>query len=312
MIKIVEMATRVRVIADPTDTAYLQKVIVGMRYQPPDYWRADSYQVWKNTNGERGWDGYHYPLKTAGTRTVAEAGRGHLDEILSRFADYGVELDTSKMLPRPFADITPDDIPDDLVTSQHELDEHQRRGVAEWIKHAMGVCQVTVGGGKTMMFASAIAFVKRRYPSSRWLYLVPTERLVRQATGDLKGFLPDFTITQFGGGKPPPRDDNGNFVDPGGDIIVATVATLHANFVEFKVRGFFKTFMGLLVDECHHAPSPSWMKSILETPAFWRFGASDSTREKDVVRGTAVRGLCGPIRSETEADRKSTRLNSSH
>lgn len=50
-----------------------------------------------------------------------------------------------------------------------------------------------------------------------------------------------------------------------------------------------------VVHNCHHAGSKSSQKILEATPAFFRFGASDTTKEDDERRWNDVRGLFGPV-----------------
>jgi superfamily II DNA or RNA helicase len=152
-----------------------------------------------------------------------------------------------------------------------------------------------VSGGKTAIFFGIAALVKIRQPEVRCLYLVPSERLVKQVTLEGKRFLPDWHITQFGGGK----DD-----DTGKDVVVATVSILNKRFKKLLLSGWFRTFTVLLVDECHHlASGKSWQEVVRRIPAFYRFGASDSLkneREEDLGLAITLRGFMGPERHEVE------------
>ena len=145
----------------------------------------------------------------------------------------------------------------------------------------------------TAMFCAAAAMIKRRFPESRFLYLTPTERLINQVYRESKKFLPDWDITQFGGGK---KNCEGK------DMVVATAACMHANYDELTYEKWFRTFMTVLVDESHHSSSESWQRILLSTPAFFRLGASDTTREDDVVAFSRIHGLVGPIRNRVEVD----------
>jgi superfamily II DNA or RNA helicase len=104
--------------------------------------------------------------------------------------------------------------------------------------------------------------------------------------------LPGWKISQAGGGK---KDFDG------GDLVVATMATLHRNVVPLVKSGWFQGFTVLLVDEVHHAgTAKTWQTVIRLCPALFRFGASDSVKDKrkeDIVAGLAIRGLFGPVRA---------------
>jgi superfamily II DNA or RNA helicase len=264
-----------------------------MRFRPESYWRSEAYQLFKISNGERGWDGYAYPLKGLNVRPkpndVAEANRGHLDTIVGLAKAFGIQLDLSKLLPRPFHDLVPDDLPDDLIEADFELDEGQRRCITSWLVHTMGVQHIAVNGGKTACFAAVAEMIKRKYPTARVLYTTQTERLVRQAYRDMCGFLPGWDISQFGGGK---KNREGR------DMVISTNAIIGRNFKILKGEKWFKSFMVVLFDESHHASSPTCQKFLPEIPAFFRLGASDSMKEGDEGRSVTITGLVGPRRDE--------------
>jgi len=267
----------------------IKKLRFAYRLQPPDYWRSPRYQLFKQTEGERGWDGYLYPFEIL-SKTVGRIMRGHLEDLKMKAADLDIELDLSGVIPRPYANIVADDIPHDIVNDPNPPYPHQVEAVVQWMRAGIGINEITVSGGKTRTFCMAAAVVKRRSPKCRTLYLCSTERLVSQAYKDAKAFLPDWHITQFGGGK---RDNTG------ADMVVSTYAIVGKNFNE--LLPWLKTFMILMVDECHHASSPTLEKIIPAVPAFFKFGASDSAKEDDVIRGFKIRGLLGPVLTEVRA-----------
>lgn len=292
MIKLKETATRLS-LEGPTD--HIEQLIVSFRYHPASYWMSDAYQLYKSTNGKSGWDGYLYPMRRLSWghgKTTAEIARGFLDDVVERVKRYSFGLDDHDLLIRPFSGISVEDIPKDIVKSDFELDDLQLAAIAAWLDGVIGINYVTVSGGKTVMFAAAAAMIKRRYPKARFLYFTQSERLVRQVHTELVKFLPDWHITRFGGGS---KDDTGK------DIVVVTGAMLNKHFKRLKNEGWFKTFMGVLVDEVHHAASPTWSKVLAVVPAFFRLGASDTMCEDDPARWHTIRGLVGPIRSKIEA-----------
>jgi superfamily II DNA or RNA helicase len=259
-------------------------LIVQLRFRPPSYWRSSAYVLFKQTKGQYGWDGYTCPLKLKGEE--GEIPRGHLNDLKNAADVLGIGLNLDAMLQRPFRGLLADDIPSDIIEGQHGLDPAQRECVANWLNESIGINHISVNGGKTACFAGAAAFIKRSYPKSRVLYITQSERLVRQAFKDMAVFLPDWHITQFGGGV---REKDGK------DLVIATAAILNKNFKELKDDGWFKTFVAVLVDESHHASSPSFQKILKSIPAFFRLGASDTLREDDLVRSSLIRGSIGPI-----------------
>ena len=236
MVHVKETSSRLVLTGTRSDLETLSK---AYRVRPPEYWRSPKWELYKKTKGEHGWDGYIYPLKVRGTTGVL--ARGHLDDLRMKAIQYDVSLDESGVLRRPYAGMTIDDVPTDLVKSEYPDYPHQRDIVWKWLQQCMGIGEITVSGGKSRCACMVSAMLKRKLKKLRVLWLVPTERLVKQATEDAKGFLPDWNITQYGGGK---RDNTG-------DLVIATYAIVGRNFAE--LQEWMGTFNVLLVDECFPA-----------------------------------------------------------
>lgn len=313
-IKIQETPTRILLSGPPAELAEIAK---SYEYRPDNYWMADSYQIFRQWRGQikkaikdgneslaqaledqpRGWDGWTrlMKIKQLGEVGHSELQRGHLADVLDHLEALEIEVDASKLLKNPFDGITIEDIPDDLLAV--DLDpqqwEIQKRCVLAWLSHGMGRNKVTVSGGKTAMFCAAAAMVKLKFPAARFLYFTPTERLRAQVYTEAKKFLPDWDITKFGGGKDSSPD--------GKDMVVATAAIMNKRFLELHKSGWFKTFMGLLLDENQFACSPSLEKCIRASSAYFRFSASDTTKEDNIAAHLALTGACGPIYERVEA-----------
>ena len=268
----------------------LKRINEAMSFRPPEYWRAHSYTLFQQSGGARGWDGFLRPF-TFQAETVAIVLRGHLETVLKHCEAFDIDTKLA-LLVRPFAELVPDDLPDDLIKAPFELDEDQRICIVELLKHTYGTARVTVSGGKTAIFAGAMAAIKRQYPAVQFLYMTQAERLVSQVYEEMQKFLPSWTISKYGGGS---RELNG-------DLVVATTQMIHKNFNALRAEKFFARFHGLMVDECHHASSRSMEKIIRACVAMFRFGASDSVKEQDIVKGTLIRGLLGPIRHIIDAE----------
>lgn len=288
MLYLVENTTHLRVSGPPE---WLDAISEHFKFRPNGYLYAPSYERWKISKGEDGWDGYVRPLR----RTSASSGmllRGFKHKLLE-FADAKeYDVDASKLLRNPFAGITLDDIPDDLVAGEHKLDAFQQNCVYVWVKNAIAVNRVTVSGGKTMSFAGAAAFIKRSMPSARFLYLTDRERLVTQVTKEMKRFLPDFEVGQFGGGF---KEKDAK------DMVVCTIAMLNKHHKTLVASGWFNSFTAVLYDECQSAGSTTSKKVLMSMGAFFRFGASDTTKEADPSRHNDIMGLLGPTLSNVES-----------
>ena len=218
--------------------------------------------------------------------------RGLFEDLVDSASKFGYEIDREEMIESPLAGITVDDIPDDIIQADFELDDDQKRCVVEWLRHGIGFNHVTVGGGKTALFAAAAAMIKSIYPTARFLYFAHAERLVTQSFTEMKKFLPGWDITKYGGGS---RDNTG------ADMVVATGAIMNRNKSKLRREKWFESFVALLVDECHHVTSDSWERVMLSSKAFFRLGASDSASEDDIMKAHKMKSLVGPKRHEVGA-----------
>lgn len=283
MVKLVETPTRLIVDAEPNE---LKKLRAHFRYHPASYWRSDAYQLFKITDGEKGWDGYKYPFQVDDTGKGIVL-RGRKDELLSACRTLRLQVDGSKLITSPFHNITASAITSDLIRANFELDDNQKQAVVEWLRHGIGVANMAVNAGKTATFAAAAAFIKRKYPEARFLYFTPSQSLVHQVYERMREFLPKWHITQYGGGK---QGSDGR------DMVVATQAILTKHFRHLVDTDWFKGFHALLLDESHHCQSPSAEGIIRSCLSYFRFGASDTLKEEDPDKWNRIVGLCGPVR----------------
>lgn len=267
------------------DRAELDQLDDDLKVRPNGYFYSPRFEQWRVTKGKEGWDGWLRPLKRLSYRE-ASVLRGRRDEILAVCAMHGFEVDTSGLLPSPFQELTLADIPADAIQSPFPLDDYQRQGILRWLRSSIGINQATVSSGKTAMFAGAAAMIKKRFPAARFLYTTPSERLVRQAFKSMREFLPGWDIGQFGGGG-----DN----HEAADMVVSTVAMLNRNRHDLDQINWWRSFMALLFDECHHCVSPSAERILMKLPAFFRLGASDSIKVNDPAKQSTMKGLLGNI-----------------
>jgi len=288
MIALYENATHLLVTAD---AAHLRDLSDAFKFQPNGYLFAPSYERYKVSKGREGWDGFIRPMKRL-TDTSGQFPRGYKLSVIEYLDDRGLKYDTRKLLPQPFAGLTEQDVPPDIIAGDFALDDDQRRCIADWLSYGIGMNRVTVAGGKTGMFAGAAAMIRQRYPAARCIYMTPSERLVRQVTKEMKKFLPGWDVGQFGGGKKELK---------AADMVVCTVAMLNKHFSALKAHQWFNTFMVVLFDEAHHCGSKTAKKVLEEIPAFFRLGASDSVKEDDPVRSRDILGMFGPVLNDVTA-----------
>jgi superfamily II DNA or RNA helicase len=314
MISVTETPTRLLLFGPMPELDILKE---HYTYQVDGCWHSDLYQLWRRHQSsikqaekegnftlaeslkqrKVGWDGKRCVMKFSyrqGQLVQVTLPRGHLSDLIDFSIESGIELNTEKVLPNPFASVTLDDIPDNLLAVElnQEQWEIQKPLILEWLTHGMSRIKVTVSGGKTAMFCAAAAFVKKRFPKARFLYITPAERLVKQVSTESRKFLPDWNITQFGGAV---KDNTGT------DMVVCTAAILNKRFKELVSSGFFKSFTGILADEAHTS-SKSYANAMLSSSAYFRFSASDTTKEDNIEKNLLLTGLYGPIYGRMEAN----------
>ena len=268
----------------------LNQIRDSLRFRPKGYMFSPKFELWRLTDGKEGWDGYLCPMQRV-SLTQAVLPRGYRDEVVSLANLHGFELE-AQLMPRPLADLTLADIRPDVIRTPYLLDEYQRRAVLAWLVEVIGISHMTVSGGKTATFCAAAQIVKDHYPKTRFIYVTPSERLVRQVTKSAREYLPDFEVGQFGGGK---------HEKDAADMVVCTVAVLHRNIAELTRSGWFRTFNALLFDEVQYCGSQSAERVLACIPSFWRFGASDTIKEDDPARHAKMIGQFGSILTKVDA-----------
>jgi hypothetical protein len=126
---------------------------------------------------------------------------------------------------------------------------------------------------------------------ARIIYITQSERLVRQAFSDLTAISAgpaDHPVWR----REERRERQGH-------------RRVHDRDAQQALRAaegdkWFSSFMVILFDEVHHAPSESAQRVLEAIPAFFRLGATDSIKDADEARQGTMIGLFGPIRNRVE------------
>jgi superfamily II DNA or RNA helicase len=277
------------------DEADLYALKDAFSFPHPQRERIDLYQWYKRTlddpKGPKGWDGMVGPIKVR--NGAGEFLRGYREAVVAKAKELKIAISSSsKFLNSPFHSITTDDIAGDCIAGQFELDENQREVIAAWLRHGTGIGKIAVNGGKTAAFAGFAATLKSNIDEARFLYITDRERLTSQVDREMQKFLPGWDITKYGGNG---KDNTGK------DMVVCTLAMLRTHYSELVLDGWFDTFNAIMFDESHHAAAEQAEKLLLASnSAFFRIGASDTSKEDDPLAQMRITGLLGPVRAVVE------------
>ncbi len=163
-------------------------------------------------------------------------------------------------------------IPDDMAPQfQGVLRPYQEEALKKIMRRNHGIIDMGTGSGKTVLAMALIAARKHHT-----FVIVPTVELVNDWLYKAKQFLKfpqDNHLVGFASGKQYDLSV----------INIANIATLHKALfgrtrqkrTMEKYQAIQHEFMNadmLLVDECHHASSKTWIQSISTSNAYYRYG----------------------------------------
>jgi superfamily II DNA or RNA helicase len=199
VIELYENATHLTITGRPEELDRLDEIF---RFRPDGYFFAVSYQRFKVSEGEEGWDGFIRPLFRLNSNT-GKILRGRKEEVIKHCEMEGFKLDLSHLLEYPFADLEIDDIRPDLIKADYVLDMNQRQCILDWLRAGIGFNKVTVGGGKCLAKGTRVMLVDGTCCSVENLqvgdYLMGPDSKPRKVLSLARGKDELFTVVQRNG-----------------------------------------------------------------------------------------------------------------
>ncbi|MBZ4649159.1 DEAD/DEAH box helicase family protein [Thermosipho sp. (in: thermotogales)] len=143
-----------------------------------------------------------------------------------------------------------------------EPDKFQKKQILNAVIKQQGVLVTPTAGGKTVIMSLIIEKIQQKT-----LIILHTTKLLNQWINFLsEAFnIPKSEIGIIGGGK--------FIIKP---ITVGLVQSIHKKIDKIK-----NEFGCIMLDECHHAPSTTFLNSIDNMPAKYRFGCTGTDYRKD-------------------------------
>jgi superfamily II DNA or RNA helicase len=179
------------------------------------------------------------------------------------------------------------------------LRPHQRPMVDAVVRHERGILRAGTGAGKTEVFIG----LTRALPGA-WTFVAHRRELAEQAArrydlrqqemreslGEAEG-----AIQRLGGGYEAARFFGRN-ATIGERLTVTTFATLRSRLATVDGRRLVSGTHGLVLDECHVAPSNTHMEvSLAFVNARHRIGLSGTPLDREDQRSLMAVGVLGPI-----------------
>jgi superfamily II DNA or RNA helicase len=176
------------------------------------------------------------------------------------------------------------ELPQARISLPSWLRDYQREAVLEGLERTRGVIKATTGAGKTVIGAGLFSAAQ-----VRWVFMVHKPDVVRQAAASFRKFLNEPVI-----------ELKGKATDWNGRILCAT----YDQFLNSdEGMEWLATADGILVDECHRAPTTSAAACITAaTNAFWRLGLSATPFVRSDNRDILTVGLIGEQIYEIKAE----------
>ena len=144
-----------------------------------------------------------------------------------------------------------------------KLEDHQVNMVNVLMSNTNGLIQSPPGSGKTLTALNYISKLKLKT-----IVIIHEERLLQQWEQEIKKRLSgNFKLGQYSGAK---KDF--------GDITLCLIQSSSKN-ISFEDK--FKEYGVVIIDECHHSSSNSYIKFLNKMPSKYKYGLSGTLQRVD-------------------------------
>lgn len=158
------------------------------------------------------------------------------------------------------------------------LRDYQVACANKLLSSGRGVAEMATNSGKTAVFAAII-----KASGLKSLIVVRSIDLLHQLRETVSNYIGS-DVGIIGDGEQ-------DYV--GKNVIVATIQTLHKQQKKFKL--LFKSIELLVVDECHHLSSDTYMQVLFSIPAKFRYGFSGTPLSYTVLLDLKLMSQTGDI-----------------
>lgn len=196
-------------------------------------------------------------------KNIMSMTRGGIRRLKTVFKDNDYKINiVDKRISKPFPYPIHFEMKDINTGELIMADKFQKKQIRNAIVKEQGILVTPTSGGKTIIMSLIINEIQECT-----LIVMHTSKLMNQWIKFLaEAFnLPETEIGIVGGGK----------------FIIKPITVGLVQTVSKKYKQLSEHFGCIMMDECHHAPAPSFMNSIDPFPARYRYGCTATDYRKD-------------------------------
>lgn len=231
------------------------------------------HQIWLNTDGEEGWDGYQRLFtKVEGAKRTFRFPAGLLKKVRRACKKFKCK---PKIIKHPQQQAPPER---QISLRGITLREYQEEALQEVKKTPRGILDMATNAGKTAIAAGIV----QAFDIPKTLFLVHGKNLALQQVEKL-GSLLDLPIGFIGAGKIKARQ-----------VTVGMPGSLQPDRNP-AIAAFLASVELVIIDECHRAPTKTFISTLNAcTSAYRRVGLSGTPLKRTDSKNIVTEGLIGP------------------